>query len=249
MDATSSSASKAPGATDASTMQASSGLHKPREYELLSIDARHRDPDSAPNTPRTPGSTRSAKLQAEYVRSKKWPSHAESPSWAFDAPSSVSSPRRRSTYTDEDLNRLSTPRAAAHGLPAKKTAAKIIQRNAYLKEKGYIESPRELLYARFHGTSAEQERSKNSSLAGAQRAAAEHMTVEQQHRLFRRCWRMGKPIPEPLSALVRDPAKELSAIQVWRNARCAEVSVHGGRTPSPSSTPRVRRPPAEGAET
>ena len=203
------------------------GLKKPREFEALSLDAiARRDQDSRPNTPRTPGSTRSAKLQAEFVRSKKWPSHAQSPSWAFDEQALASSPRRRSTYGEDDLRRLSAPRAgySAHGAgmgPAKKVSDKVVQRDAFLREKGYIDNPRALLHARFHGTSAEQERANNSSMLAAQKAAAEQMTVEQQMIIFRRCWRMGKPIPEPLSRLVRKPAPELTPVQVWRSAQFA----------------------------
>ena len=102
--------------------------------------------------------------------------------------------------------------------PAKKTSDKVVQRDAFLREKGYIDNPRALLHARFHGTSAEQDRANNSNLLAAQKEAAAEMTAEQQTLIFRRCWRMGAPIPDHLARLVRKPAEELTTEQVWRNA-------------------------------
>ena len=137
-------------------------------------------------------------------------------------------PRHAGTYKEEDFRRLATPRAgySAHGAaagPAKKAAHAVVKRDAYLRETGYIDNPKELLRVRFHGTSAEQERAQNSARLAAQKAAADSMTEEQQRRLFRNCWRTGRPIPAALQQLVHDDDEDgPTGIQMWREARLPE---------------------------
>ena len=109
--------------------------------------------------------------------------------------------------------------------PSQKATKAVLRREAFLRETGYIDNPKELLYQRFHGTSAEKERSQNSEQMAAQKAAAETMTEEQQRLIFRNCWRTNKPIPKLYQPLVHNPASAEAAdpLQLWRHQRLHEL--------------------------
>ena len=109
--------------------------------------------------------------------------------------------------------------------PAKKTAAALAARDAYLRAKGYIDNPRDLLYNRFHGTSAERQREQNSARAAAQRASMDQTTPEQEKRIFRNCWRTGRPIPDWLQQKLeeQDAAEQAHAKRFyWATPDSAE---------------------------
>ena len=166
---------------------------------------------SKPATPRRPGSTRSARERAAWTRRQPWGYQGEfPPSWEFDKPPT----RTRYTYTEKDWSRLATPRAghAAHGAgmgPAKEASAAVFARDDFLKRAGYIDNPRHLLHARFHGTSAERERALNSNQMAAQAAAFRTMTHDQQRKILRNCWRAGRKVPELLSQKIHAPPPEI----------------------------------------
>ena len=167
------------------------------------LDDEDDKPPTTPRTPSTPGSTRTARVREHFSRSRQWGYEGYyPPSWEFDK-NKLKSPR--GTYTEEDYRRLARPRAgySAHGVgmgPAKKTSAAVVARDNFLKEKGYIDNPRALLHARFHGTSAEVGRKANSAQSSAQRANAERQHDDWLHEviLMRNLYRTGKPIPEHL---------------------------------------------------
>lgn len=160
----------------------------------------HRRPKSRP--------TRSSVLRAQYARSQEWPWQTLDfpPSWEFDSP--LVSPRRPASarYGENEWIRLATPRTgyARNDTigPAKKTDKAVWERDQFLREKGYIDNPRELLRMRFHGTSAEQERAQKSARAASQAAKdAASMSVERQRNMLQNCWRSGQPVPQFLLQL------------------------------------------------
>ena len=157
-----------------------------------------------------PSPTRASKLRNQFATYRPWPRETATPSWAFDEPS----PRSKGAYGAKDWARLSKPRDGysrddAIG-PAKKTAAAVWERTQFLREKGYIDNPKELLRMRFHGTSAEKSRAQNSARASAQsEAATAEMSVAQQTAMLRNCWRTGRPIPEWLQQNLEPPEDDL----------------------------------------
>ena len=168
----------------------SPSIRRIRSQSAKSIRSQSPLPPGAPSA----SPTKAFLLRAHYVRTQTWPHH-EAPR-AFD----LLIPQRSSSarYVEEDWRRLAQPRAGYSRDeltgPAKRVNAAVWKRNQFLRSHGYIDNPRQLLYLRFHGTSAEQARSQNSAMAAVQ--AATTPSREQQRQLLVQCWKMGRPVPD-----------------------------------------------------